>query len=82
MDGRNCRKRSQQSFPYPVFGRFTYTRFALVRHYPRDLVIGEVFEVVSAHIKQSVREQPDTGYWKSLLTSFAADPSWFLGAVG
>ena len=32
---------------------------------------------MSVHIKQSVREQPDTGYRKSLLASFAADPSWW-----
>ena len=39
------------------------------------------FWVMPAHIKRSVREQPDTGYWKSLLASFAADPSWLLLGV-
>lgn len=38
----------------------------------------KVFWVMSAHIKQSVREQPDIGYWKSLLASFAAEPSWLM----
>ena len=29
-----------------------------------------------AHIRQPVREQPDTGYWKSLLAYFPTAPIW------
>lgn len=36
---------------------------------------------MSGHIRQSVREQPDTGYWKSLLSCFAAFPIYAV-AVG
>ena len=34
-----------------------------------------------AHIRQSVREQPDTGYRKSLLSAFAASPDFGGGCV-
>ena len=35
---------------------------------------------MSVHIRQSVREQPDTGYWKCPGADFAADRlNWFWG---
>ncbi len=42
-----------------------------------------VFLSMCAHIRQPVREQPDTGYWKYAGTPMAADwMNWFLGVEG
>ena len=67
-----CRKIRQQTFPYPVFGRFTYTLSALDVHYLVWFWVVCGVLVMCVHIRQSVREQPDTGYRKCLLSYFAA----------
>ena len=73
--GRDCRKISHQSFPYPVFGRFTHSLSALYGHYLiYDFASGSFLWVMFVHIRQTVREQPDTGYRKSLLPYFTAIP--------
>ena len=38
-----------------------------------------IFGPMSVHIIRPVREQPDTGYWKSLLPYFAAAPGFWGG---
>ncbi|MCI9384103.1 MAG: hypothetical protein HFI24_07825 [Lachnospiraceae bacterium] len=41
------------------------------------------FLSMCVHIRQPVREQPDTGYWKYAGTPMAADwMNWFLGVEG
>ena len=88
----NSRQISPLAFPYPSnkessrlagpslsqrFGRFAYTLSALNGHcsFLRGDVDGD--GAMSVHIRQCVREQPDTGYWKSERTYLAAVP-WFL----
>jgi hypothetical protein len=55
-----------QTFPYPVFGRFTHSLSALDGHYLKMFLGRFGLLVISVHIRQAVREQPDTGYRKSL----------------
>ena len=57
-----------------MFGRFTYTLSALNGHHLLDFWYVSDVVVMSVHIIQSVREQPDTRYWKCLTAYFAADP--------
>ena len=38
-----------------------------------------IFGPISVQSRQPVREQPDTGYWKSLLSYFAAAPGFWGG---
>ncbi len=67
------------AFPYPVFGRFAYTPYALNGHFFwfLRLRLWEIF-VMSAHIIRRVREQPDTGYRKNQRADFAAARlNWF-----
>ena len=58
-----------------MFGRFTHSLSALYGHYLiYDFVSGSFLWVMFVHIRQTVREQPDTGYRKSLLPYFTAIP--------
>ena len=45
------------------------------------LPVGD-FERLSANIRRHVREQPDTGYRKSLLSYFMTDPFTLWGRKG
>ena len=74
-DGGDFRQISHLTFPYPVFGRFTYILSALVVHYLERCFRVFVFEVVFAHIIRNVREQPDTGYWNSQMSDLPEVPS-------
>ena len=80
-----CHKIRQQTFPYPVFGRFSYMLSALVGRtifgFCQASPVGD-FERLSANIRRHVREQPDTGYWKSLLSYFVTDPFTLWGRKG
>ncbi len=60
MDGRGRQKISPPVFPHLVFGRFTYTLSALCEHYLGVFWGMGCFGVMFAHIRQCVREQPDT----------------------
>ena len=58
-----------------MFGRFTHSLSALYGHYLiYDFASGSFLWVMFVHIRQTVREQPDTGYRKSLLPYFTAIP--------
>ena len=71
---RGCRSINRQPFPYPVFGRFAYTLSALNVHYLACFLCQLFSAVMSAHIIQSVRKQPDTGYRKWLPVYAATAP--------
>ena len=43
------------------------------------LLCTDIARAISVHIRQPVREQPDTGYRKWLLSHFAADPGFEAG---
>ena len=68
------RQRRAAGFSISVFGRFAYTLSALCGHYLGVFFGCFGFLVMSVHIRQCVREQPDTGYWKSLLAYLGAIP--------
>ncbi len=58
-----------------MFGRFTHSLSALYGHYLiYDFASDSFLWVMFVHIRQTVREQPDTGYRKSLLPYFTAIP--------
>ncbi len=55
-----------------MFGRFTYTLSALDGHCLFWFFGSVGFLAMFVHIRQRVREQPDTGYRKWLTAYFAA----------
>ena len=80
-----CGKKKNHTFTYTVFGRFLYMLSALVRRtifgFCQASPVGD-FERLSANIRRHVREQPDTGYRKSLLSYFVTDPFTLWGRKG
>jgi hypothetical protein len=59
-----------------VFGRFTHTLFALHGHCLYKKLGAIFFEALSVHIKQRVREQPDTGILEKSGPGFGSLPDF------
>ncbi len=65
-----------------MFGRFAYILSATIVHYfVNFLYDGKFSLVMSVRIRQAVRKQPDTGYWKSLGGQAAPVPDFGGGLV-
>ncbi len=60
-EGDSSHGQRQTGFSISVFGRFTYTLSALDGHYLRIFwEVISISKVMFDHIRQHVREQPDT----------------------